>query len=81
MSTKEREPVYQCATCGVVTAVEGHLCSPRPVKEGCYRSGPPAEDVQQVCDPMRGRLQYVCETCGRLGEQAHLLCRPRKTEA
>lgn len=78
MTTSERSPVYQCATCGVVTVLPGHLCNPHAVKEGCYRSGPAADDVRHVCEPMKERLEWVCETCGRPAEQARLVCRPRK---
>lgn len=78
MPEREQEEVYQCATCGVVTTEEGHLCQPHPTKRRCYRCGQPTEDARHMCRPMRDKLEYVCETCGRPTEEARLVCRPRK---
>ena len=78
MGKTETDEVYQCATCGIVTAAEGHLCQPRSTSRRCHRCGQPIEDARHMCKPMREKLEYVCETCGRPTEEARLVCRPRK---
>jgi len=81
LSEKETQKVYQCAACGVVTSAEGHLCDPKQAEIGCYRRDQPPDGDRHMCEPMREKLAYVCETCGRPTEEPRLVCRPRKRTA
>lgn len=78
MTETQSENVYRCATCGVVTFEEGHLCSPQPVEGGCSYCGQPVENTRHMCKPMREKLEYVCQNCGRPAEAPHLVCHPNK---
>ncbi|GAB4255333.1 MAG: hypothetical protein Kow0092_00320 [Deferrisomatales bacterium] len=70
--------VYKCANCGAVTSEKGHLCDPQPVADKCGYCGKEVDNPRHVCKPMREKLEYVCEACGRAAEQADLLCKPTK---
>lgn len=83
MSLQEMEEtvmtkIYECETCGVVTAVRGQVCAPRGVEDkGSYCGTAP--ETGEMCSDMKGHLAYVCGSCGRPAEQAELLCNPLLT--
>lgn len=70
--------IYECITCGVVTADPGQVCSPiEDSDKDSYCGTAPKRDT--MCRGMREHLAYVCGTCGRPAEQAELLCHPLVT--
>lgn len=70
--------IYECGSCGVVTAAADQLCAPRQLENmGVYCSVTP--ETGGMCSDMREHLAYVCGSCGRPAEQADLLCDPLLT--
>jgi hypothetical protein len=70
--------IYECNTCGVVTAVRDQVCDPREVEDKNSYCGT-APETGEMCSDMQGHLAYVCGSCGRPAEQAGLLCDPLLT--
>lgn len=70
--------IYECATCGVVTAASEQVCNPQRLENmGAYCGTTPERDT--MCQEMKEHLAYVCGSCGRPAEQAELLCEPLLT--
>lgn len=70
--------IYECASCGVVTAAREQLCEPRPLADKSAYCGTTPEH-REMCHEMKEHLAYVCGSCGRPAEQAELLCAPLLT--
>lgn len=70
--------IYECESCGVVTAESEQLCAPRQLENAGTYCGT-APETGEMCASMKEHLAYVCGSCGRPAEQADLLCDPLLT--
>ena len=80
MAKKAEVAIYTCKTCGKVTTIKGHLCTPIPAKKAvvCSFCGTITADPRHVCAPKVVSFKYVCDACGRLAITRSLLCKPKE---
>ena len=70
---------FECATCGIVTENQEHLCQPVAVAgRSAYCGLPVSKKTAMMCAEETSRLDYECGTCGRTAETPELVCTPKK---
>lgn len=77
---KKQSLAYKCRTCGLVTTMKGHLCTPITLDKvyTCEFCGVQATDPRHVCKPKIEKLNYVCNLCGRVSAKRTEVCSPKK---
>lgn len=65
--------IYECSTCGVITAAPEQLCKPQRLENMGVYCGDRGE-VKQMCAEIKDHLAYVCGSCGRPAQQAEMVC-------
>ena len=66
---------YECASCGVVSESKKELCDPE-LQGGMADYCGTSKKSGRMCDNMKERGTYVCNTCGRTATQPELVCKP-----
>ncbi len=72
--------LHTCPNCGGITKEKGHLCAPTPTPTKCDYCNTSTESARHACLEMREKLEYVCDSCGRMAVSADLLCQPSKLQ-
>ncbi|WP_305043260.1 hypothetical protein [Geoalkalibacter sp.] len=70
--------IHECGQCGVVSEIREQLCHPEERHDKHEYCGS-APERDNLCEPMREHLGYVCGSCGRPAEQPELVCKPLVT--
>lgn len=69
---------YECRTCHTVQETAEGLCQPVEDKGDCGSYTEVHRNLGSACAPVKMKVDYFCQGCGRLTEESEEVCLPAR---